>query len=156
MGVIFVLFHKFVAHLGAPASLPLATGICIFLREKLMHDILVVDDNSINRQLAVYLLKKGGYEVYEAESGQQAFDFLKSQTPDVILLDIQLPEIDGLEVLKRIRSNSSTKDVTVIALTAYTMRGDKEKFETAGFDGYLPKPIEPRTFARQILEIYSS
>ncbi len=121
-----------------------------------MHDILVVDDNAINRQLAVYLLKRSGYEVHEAESGQQAVDFLKTRTPDVILLDIQLPEIDGIEVLKQIRSSDATKDITVIALTAYTMRGDKEKFEAAGFDGYLPKPIEPKTFAKQILDIYSS
>lgn len=121
-----------------------------------MRNILVVDDNAINRQLAVYLLKKGGYNVYEAESGRQAFDFLAEQTPDVILLDIQLPEMDGVEVLKRIRANAATKDITVIALTAYTMRGDKEKFEAAGFDGYLPKPIEPRIFANQILEIHNS
>ncbi len=138
------------------ASLPLPMAGAIFLRKKRMHDILVVDDNAINRQLAVYLLKKGGYQVYEAESGKQAFDFLKTQTPDVILLDIQLPEMDGIEVLKQIRSQSSTKDVTVIALTAYTMRGDKEKFEAAGFDGYLPKPIEPKTFAKQIQDIHSS
>lgn len=121
-----------------------------------MHDILVVDDNAINRQLAVYLLKKGGYKVYEAESGDQAFEFLDKTIPDIILLDIQLPEMDGVEVLKRLRSNGSTKDITIIALTAYTMRGDKEKFEAAGFDGYLPKPIEPRTFAKQILDIYNS
>ncbi|MCL4509772.1 MAG: response regulator [Bacteroidetes bacterium] len=121
-----------------------------------MRNILVVDDNAINRQLAVYLLKKGGYNVYEAESGRQAFDFLAEQTPDVILLDIQLPEMDGVEVLKRIRANAATKNITVIALTAYTMRGDREKFEAAGFDGYLPKPIEPRTFANQILEIHNS
>ena len=121
-----------------------------------MRNILVVDDNAINRQLAVYLLKKGGYNVFEAESGRQAFTFLNGKIPDVILLDIQLPEMDGVEILKRIRSNVLTKDITVIALTAYTMRGDKEKFEAAGFDGYLPKPIEPRTFAKQILEIYSS
>jgi len=120
-----------------------------------MRDILVVDDNAINRQLAVYLLKKGGFNVFEADSGKQVFDFLRSQRPDVILLDIQLPEMDGIEVLKRIRDNDMTKDITVIALTAYTMRGDKEKFEAAGFDGYLPKPIEPRTFANQILEIYN-
>ncbi len=121
-----------------------------------MRDILVVDDNAINRQLAVYLLKKGGYNVYEAESGKQAFEFLKGKMPDVILLDIQLPEMDGVEILRKIRADSLTKAIKVIALTAYTMRGDKEKFEAAGFDGYLPKPIEPKTFANQILEIYNS
>ncbi|MGO9482881.1 MAG: response regulator [Candidatus Kryptoniota bacterium] len=121
-----------------------------------MRDILVVDDNAINRQLAVYLLKKGGYNVYEADSGQQVFAFLAGRSPDVILLDIQLPEIDGIEILRRIRQDVLTKDITVIALTAYTMRGDKEKFEAAGFDGYLAKPIEPKTFANQILEIYNS
>jgi len=121
-----------------------------------MREILVVDDNAINRQLAVYLLKKGGYNVHEAESGKEALDFLAKNSTDVILLDIQLPEMDGVEILKRIRQNVMTKDITVIALTAYTMRGDKEKFEAAGFDGYLPKPIEPKTFASQILEIYNS
>ncbi len=121
-----------------------------------MRDILVVDDNAINRQLAVYLLKRSGYNVYEAESGRQALEFLEGMAPDVILLDIQLPEMDGVEILKQIRANESTKDITIIALTAYTMRGDKEKFEAAGFDGYLPKPIEPKTFADQILEIHNS
>ena len=121
-----------------------------------MRDILVVDDNAINRQLAVYLLKKGGYNVYEAESGRQAFEFLNGKIPDVILLDIQLPEMDGVEILKRLRSDGLTKEIKIIALTAYTMRGDKEKFEAAGFDGYLPKPIEPKTFAKQILDIYNS
>lgn len=121
-----------------------------------MRDILVVDDNAINRQLAVYLLKKGGYNVFEADSGKQAFEFLTNHSPDVILLDIQLPEIDGIEVLRRIRENVVTREMKVIALTAYTMRGDKERFEAAGFDGYLPKPIEPKTFANQILEIYNS
>jgi len=120
-----------------------------------MRDILVVDDNAINRQLAVYLLKKSRYNVFEADSGKKVFEFLAKQLPDVILLDIQLPGIDGIEVLRRIRENVSTKNITVIALTAYTMRGDKEKFETAGFDGYLAKPIEPKTFANQILEIYN-
>lgn len=121
-----------------------------------MRDILVVDDNAINRQLAVYLLKKGGYNVYEAESGRQVIELLRDRIPDVILLDIQLPEMDGIEVLKKIREGEKTKGIKVIALTAYTMRGDKEKFEAAGFDGYLPKPIEPRTFANQILDIYNS
>ncbi len=136
--------------------MPFEGWVSIFLRKNLMRDILVVDDNAINRQLAVYLLKKGGYNVFEAESGRQAFTFLNGKIPDVILLDIQLPEMDGVEILKRIRSNVLTKDITIIALTAYTMRGDKEKFEAAGFDGYLPKPIEPKTFAKQILDIYNS
>jgi len=120
-----------------------------------MRDILVVDDNAINRQLAVYLLKKSGYNVFEADSGRQVFEFLTKQSADIILLDIQLPGIDGMEILKRIRQNVLTKDIAVIALTAYTMRGDKEKFEAAGFDGYLAKPIEPKSFANQILELYN-
>jgi CheY-like chemotaxis protein len=121
-----------------------------------MRDILVVDDNAINRQLAVYLLKKKGYNVFEADSGKQVFEFLEKQSPDIILLDIQLPEIDGIEILRRIRENILTKEIKVVALTAYTMRGDKERFEAAGFDGYLPKPIEPKTFADQVLEMYNS
>lgn len=121
-----------------------------------MREILVVDDNAINRQLAVYLLKRGGYVVHEAESGQQTFEFLKHHKPDMILMDIQLPEMDGVEVLKRIRQDDSIKNIKVIALTAHSMHGDREKFEAAGFDGYLSKPIEPKTFAKQVLEIWKS
>jgi FOG: CheY-like receiver len=119
-------------------------------------NVLVVEDNAINRQLAVYLLKKAGFDVYEADSGKQTFEFLSMRTPDVILLDIQLPEMDGVEILKRIREKEGTKNIKVIALTAYTMRGDREKFESAGFDGYLPKPIEPQIFAKQILDIVNN
>ncbi len=121
-----------------------------------MREILVVDDNAINRQLAVYLLKRSGYMVHEAESGPQVFEFLRNHKPDVILLDIQLPDMDGVEILKRIRKDGLTKDVKVIALTAHSMHGDKEKFEAAGFDGYLSKPIEPKSFAKQVLELSSS
>jgi len=119
-------------------------------------NVLVVEDNAINRQLAVYLLKKAGFDVYEVDSGKQTFEFLSMRTPDVILLDIQLPEMDGVEILKRIREKEGTKNIKVIALTAYTMRGDREKFESAGFDGYLPKPIEPQIFAKQILDIVNN
>ncbi len=121
-----------------------------------MREILVVDDNAINRQLAVYLLKRGGYSVREADSGREALEILETHTPDIILLDIQLPEMDGVEILRRIREKSSTKHLKVVALTAHSMHGDRERFESAGFDGYLAKPIEPKTFAKQIFEIWKS
>ncbi len=135
------------------AAIAFTLGASYILSRSYMRDILVVDDNAINRQLAVYLLKKSGCNVFEADSGKQVFEFLAGHLPDIILLDIQLPEMDGMEVLKRIRENESTREIKVIALTAYTMRSDKERFEAAGFDGYLPKPIEPKNFANQILDM---
>jgi CheY-like chemotaxis protein len=123
---------------------------------KVLPDVLIVDDNTINRRLAAYLLTKAGLKVFEASSGKDVFEFLAKHVPDVILLDIQLPEMDGVDILKRIRASEIAKKVIVVAVTAYTMRGDKEKFESAGFDGYLPKPIDAKTFANQVLEIYSN
>lgn len=114
--------------------------------------VLVVEDNLMNRQLAGYLLRKAGIETAEVESGEEALAWLENQTIEIVLLDIQLPEMDGIEVLRRIRLNENWRDMTVIALTAYSMQGDKERFEAVGFDGYIAKPIDSKTFVQSILQ----
>ncbi len=115
--------------------------------------VLIVEDNLMNRQLAGYLLRKAGIDTAEVESGEEALAWLESNPVDIILLDIQLPEMDGIEVLRRIRLNENWRDTTVIALTAYSMQGDRERFEAVGFDGYIAKPIDSKTFVQSILQV---
>jgi CheY-like chemotaxis protein len=102
--------------------------------------IAVVEDNPDNR-LLVQALLEDLYEVSEFETGQEAVDGLLEDEPDLVLLDISLPEMDGTEVLAWIREQESLRDVPVIALTAHAMAGDREKSLSAGFDDYLTKPI---------------
>lgn len=104
------------------------------------HKIAVVEDNPDNR-LLVQALLEDLYEVSEFETGQEAVDGLLADEPDLVLLDISLPEMDGTEVLDWIREQETLKNVPVIALTAHAMAGDREKYLSAGFDDYLTKPI---------------
>jgi CheY-like chemotaxis protein len=115
--------------------------------------ILVVEDNQMNRQLVCYLLRKANIEVAEVETGEDALNWLTEETPDIVLLDIQLPGMDGIEVLRRIRINSRVREVTVVALTAYSMQGDRERFLAVGFDGYISKPIDSKTFVQDVLQV---
>lgn len=105
-----------------------------------MKKIALVEDNPDNRLLFRTLLSER-YDVTEYENGTDAWEGLRKQTPDLVLLDISLPDVDGLEVLQRIRADVSLKDVPVIALTAYDTMGDRENFLAAGFTDYLAKPI---------------
>jgi CheY-like chemotaxis protein len=104
--------------------------------------ILVVEDNDRNRRLIRIVLKAKGYEVIEAVTAEEAIVQLKNEPIDLILMDIQLPKMDGLELTKKIKDNPNTKDIPIIALTAYAMKGDREKFLDAGCDGYIGKPID--------------
>jgi len=104
------------------------------------HKIAVVEDNPDNR-LLVQALLEDLYEVSEFETGQDAVDGLLEDEPDLVLLDISLPEMDGTEVLAWIREQRSLRDVPVIALTAHAMAGDREKYLSAGFNDYVTKPI---------------
>ncbi len=116
--------------------------------------ILVVEDNDMNRRLVRILLKANGYEVIEATTGDEAMEYLKDQTPDLILMDIQLPNTDGLALSREIKSNPLTKDVPIIAVTAYAMKGDRDKTLEAGCDDYISKPIdinEIRTKVKQYI-----
>lgn len=107
--------------------------------------ILIVDDHPTNLKLARVLLSAEGYEVRTAEDAQQALALLAEFHPRLILMDIQLPGMDGLELTRRLKSDPATKDIIIIALTAYAMKGDAERAQAAGCDGYVPKPIDTRS-----------
>jgi len=106
-----------------------------------MKKLAVVEDNADNR-LLIQAILEDLYEITEYETGLEALEGLEEEKPDLILLDISLPGIDGTEVLKRIRDDQSLKSIPVVALTAHAMAGDRERFLSSGFDGYIAKPIE--------------
>ncbi|MGD0283821.1 MAG: response regulator [Dissulfurispiraceae bacterium] len=108
----------------------------------MMHKILVVEDNEKNRILLREVLTYNGYEVIEAFNGDEGLKAAKEHIPDLILMDIQMPVMDGLTCLKLIRGNADIGHVKIIALTSFAMKGDMEKFIEAGFDGYMTKPID--------------
>jgi len=106
--------------------------------------ILIADDNEMNRSLMFALLQRNGYEVLEAADGAQAVKFAKEHIPDLIIMDIQMPVLDGVTALRMLRADESTKTMPVIAITSYAMKGDREKFLKAGFDSYISKPINTK------------
>lgn len=114
--------------------------------------ILVVDDNEANLKLFTLLLALPGYEVRTAASATGALDALGSFRPDLLLLDLQLPDMDGLELARRLKADPVLSVVPIIAVTAYAMKGDEEKARAAGVDGYISKPIDKRAFRRVVAE----
>jgi two-component system cell cycle response regulator DivK len=104
--------------------------------------VLVAEDNAVNAELIHEFLEMRGYEAIEAANGLDALEKIEACHPDVVLLDIQMPVLDGFEVIRRIRSDARHHHLHVIALTAYAMRGDREKVLAAGFDEYVTKPID--------------
>ena len=108
--------------------------------------ILLVEDNPINRRLAQFILKSHGYVVYEATTGQEALELARTCLPDLILMDLQLPGLDGFTATKILKEDASTRHIPIIALTAYAMKGDEEKAQEAGCEGYIPKPIDAKQF----------
>jgi two-component system, cell cycle response regulator DivK len=112
--------------------------------------ILLVEDNEVNRRLAGFLLRSQGYEVREATTGLQAFQILENERPDLIVMDIQLPGMDGLEVTRKLKEQPETADIPVIAVTSYAMKGDREKALAAGCAGYVTKPIDKKTFIQEV------
>src|ERR1041385_1207685 len=112
--------------------------------------VLVVEDNDMNMQLVEYLLEEGGYEIVKATSGEEALALTLSEArrPDLILMDIHLPGMDGLSVVREMKSDERTNRIPILALTAHAMRGDKDRFLEAGSDGYISKPIDVKTFIR--------
>lgn len=115
------------------------------------HKIAVVEDNPDNRMLVQALLEDR-YEISEYETGVQAVEGLGGDVPDLILLDISLPEMDGTEVLAWIRGQEALKDLPVIALTAHAMAGDRDKYLAAGFNDYVTKPIVDETVLLEAIE----
>ena len=114
--------------------------------------ILIVDDTPVNLKLTRILLVNEGYKVMTAASAEEALELLRSYHPQLILADIQLPGIDGLELTRRIKKNEETRDITVVALTAFAMKGDEQKAVEAGCDGYITKPIDTRSLGARIRE----
>jgi two-component system cell cycle response regulator DivK len=103
--------------------------------------ILVVEDNETNMKLVRDVLQARGYRVLESTSGRQAVELATERGPDLVLMDIHLPDIDGVEALGLLRADDRTASIPVIALTALAMQGDRERFQAAGFDGYVSKPV---------------
>ena len=112
--------------------------------------ILVVEDNDKNLKLVRDLLSLKGCRVLEAMTGQQGLRLAVEYRPDLVLMDIQLPDMDGVAALGRLRAEPTTAGIPVVALTAFAMKEDRDRFLSAGFDGYIGKPIEIRTFADQV------
>ncbi len=106
-----------------------------------MTVIMVVEDNPTNLKLVRMVLERSGYEVREASGAEEAIAAIQGELPDLVLMDVQLPGMDGFEAMRLIKNNPLTAKVPVVALTAFAMRGDEEKILGSGFDGYLAKPV---------------
>jgi two-component system cell cycle response regulator DivK len=117
---------------------------------------LLIEDNEQNRYLATFLLEQHGYRVVAAADGPAALRALRDFVPDVILLDIQLPGMDGYEVARLLRGLDSLRTTPIVAVTSYAMVGDREKSIEAGCNGYIEKPIDPETFVQQIEQLLVS
>ena len=115
--------------------------------------ILVVEDQEDNRQILRDLLASADYEMDEAENGQEALDAVARQRPDLILMDIQLPIMDGYEATRRIKADPALNSIPVIAVTSYALSGDEAKARAAGCDGYIAKPYSPRQMLAKVREI---
>ena len=114
--------------------------------------VLIVEDNEKNMKLVRDVLQATGYSTVEATTGEEAIELARSHEPALVLMDVQLPGIDGVEALERMRQDERTAAIPVMALTAQAMSGDRERFLEAGFNGYLSKPIDVGELLRAVLE----
>ena len=115
--------------------------------------VVVIEDNDVIRDLFVLLLKRHEARIHPCRSGKEALDILRNTTADIVLCDIILPDLEGVEILQTLRSWPNNANAKVIALTAVANTGDRDRFLKQGFDGYMPKPINPATFVDDILAI---
>jgi len=115
-----------------------------------MKTVLLVEDNADNSRLITYALHRCGYEVITAETGMKGVEMAIAERPAFIIMDINLPDIDGLETTRRIRRSSANGDIPISAITSYAMAGDMDKILSAGCSGYFEKPIDPLTIMDQI------
>ncbi len=106
------------------------------------HAILVIEDNPMNMELVTDVLEASGYDVLQASEAEQGIAIAQESKPNLILMDISLPGMDGLEATRRLKSNSKTKDIPIVVLSANAMKGDKERAISAGCDSYMTKPIK--------------
>lgn len=114
---------------------------------------LIVDDNEVNRKLLVYVLEDGGFEVRTAGNAAEALQVLATERPHVVLMDLQLPGTSGLDLTRRLKADPQMRDIVVIAVTSYAMKGDEQKARAAGCDGYLTKPIDVTTFVQDVRDV---
>lgn len=112
--------------------------------------ILIVEDNPLNMRLIEMLLKANSYTLLQATDGEEALDIATREQPDLVLMDIRLPKVSGLEVARRLKENPALSHIPIIALTAHAMKGDKEKAIEAGCDSYLSKPVNTRELPRLV------
>jgi two-component system cell cycle response regulator DivK len=112
--------------------------------------VLVIDDNALNAELALYVLEAAGFEVAAAADAQEALASIADFRPDVALVDIQLPGMDGLTLVRLLKSQATTRELVLIAFTAFAMKGDEAKMREAGCDGYIAKPIDVAQFAARV------
>jgi CheY-like chemotaxis protein len=108
------------------------------------ESILIVEDNPANRKLLSFLLTTRGYDVRAAARADEALEMLETFAPRLILMDLQLPGMDGLELTRRLKSDPRTRNIIIVAVTAYAMKGDEQRVREAGCDGYVTKPIDTR------------
>lgn len=118
-----------------------------------MKTALVIEDVEDNMVLITKILKNAGYAILEARTGAEGYEMAISRRPDVIILDIQLPDMNGVEVLERIRASETDSNIMVVAMTSFAMAGDRERLLAAGCDGYIEKPIDPARVVEQIEKI---
>ncbi len=114
--------------------------------------VLVVEDNEVNQLLTASVLEREGFAVDLARTSTEAMDLLRARTPDIILMDVQLPGMDGLAFTRKLKADPATAQITIVAVTAHAMAGDREQTLAAGCAGYISKPIDTRTFGHQVRE----
>src|SRR6202022_4152712 len=113
-----------------------------------MAKVLIIEDNAANMTLATFLLQSAGHSVLSATDAESGLMLARAEQPDLVLMDIQLPGMDGLEATALLKSEAATRDIPVVALTALAMKGDEERIRAAGCDGYIAKPLAYRDFLR--------
>lgn len=118
--------------------------------------ILIVEDNALNLELVTDLLAAAGYAIRQAGTGEEGVRLAQGELPDLILMDLRLPGMDGYEALRRLRADARTAGIPTVALTAQAMRGDQEAALAAGFDDYISKPINTTTFAQAVARVLRS
>ena len=114
------------------------------------HKVMIVEDNELNMKLFHDLLESRGYDIIETRDGMEALKMARSERPDLILMDIQLPEVSGLEVTKWIKEDDSLRAIPVVAVTAFAMKGDEEKIREGGCEAYISKPISVTQFLETV------
>jgi two-component system, cell cycle response regulator DivK len=124
---------------------------CLFSAGEVMSKtVLIVEDNDLNMKLFNDLLQANGYGTLQTKDGREALDLARQHRPDLILMDIQLPEISGLEITRMLKSDNELKAIPVIAVTAFAMKGDEEKIREGGCEGYIAKPISVANFLQTV------